>query len=213
MPLPTFKTLDEIPEAFRSEYEEKDGQWVPKELTGLKSALQKEREAREAAEKAAREARKAADELETAEKGRKAGINDETLAQLRAELDKKLEPVAKERDEALAKLRTLQLDGAVKGILAKGGVRPERLDVFWSVIRDRFELTAEGTPILKGDATADLSKVASETLKKEFPEFYAAPAASGGGANPSGVIPKGADGHKLLLSNPLALLEAANKAA
>ncbi len=219
MPLPTFRTADEIPEAFRAEYEERDGVWAPRELHGLKSSVAKEREAREAAEariaaadRRAKELEAQISELAAQAKAKKSGISDEVLAEIRADFEKKLTPEKEARERAEAELRRLRLDAAVKGELAKAGVRGERLDVFWKLVADRFDLTTEGNPIVTVDKGAKLPEYVSDTLKREFPEFYAAPPASGGGANPSATLPKGADFVKMLATNPLALLEQANAA-
>jgi hypothetical protein len=54
MPLPVFDTQDAVPEAFREEYEEREGKWHPKD-TGAEAAraLGEERTKREAAERLA----------------------------------------------------------------------------------------------------------------------------------------------------------------
>jgi hypothetical protein len=210
MPLPTFATLDEVPEAFRSEYEMLDGKAVPRELTGLKSAVAKERSEREAAAKALKDAQARLDELETAAKAKNAGLTDEKLAELRAELEKKLAPERDARVAAEAKLRSLQLDAALKTLMASSGVRAERIDTLWKLIGGEYDLTDGGTPILKADPTADVAKSLASRVK-EFPEFFAAPKGAGGGAEPTGTVPGSvADQTALLLSNPTRLAELAH---
>jgi hypothetical protein len=212
MPLPTFATLEEVPEAFRSEYELLDGKAVPRELTGLKSAVAKERAEREAAAKALKDAQVRLEELETASKARNAGLSDDKLAELRAELEKKLAPERERADKAEARLRALQLDGALKSLMATSGVRAERIDTLWRLIGSEYDLTDGGTPILKADPTADVAKSLASRVK-EYPEFFAAPAAAGGGSSRSGALPPNkADMARLVETNPMALLDMANAA-
>lgn len=212
MPLPVFATLDEVPEAFRSEYEMLDGKAQPRELTGLKSAVAKERAERETAAKALKDAQARLDELETASKASKSGITDEQLAELRAEFDKKLAPERTAREAAEAKLRAMQLDGAVKSLMATSGVRAERIDTLWRLIGSDYDLTTDGTPVLKSDPTADVAKSLADRVT-EYPEFFAAPVASGGGMVGSKVpAATRAEHATLAVTNPAALLAIANDA-
>lgn len=203
MPLPTFETVDAIPEPFRDLYEVVDGKPVPKDdAAPLKTALEKERKAAQDAAARAKALEQRTLELETQAKAQKAGITDEQLAQIKADALKEIDPVKSENAALKAELRSMKLDTAVKGIMASHGVRSERLDVMWKVIADRFDLTEEGKPILKASPTADLPKVMLD-LKTEFPEFFLPPTASGGGALPSaGTLPTaGAPGaHELFKS-------------
>ena len=199
MPLPTFETMDAVPEPFRDLYEVVDGKPTPKDETApLKSALEKERTTASEARRQLKALEARAAELETASKAQKAGITDEQLAQIKADALKEIDPVKAERDALKAELRSMKLDTAVKGVMATHGVRAERLDVLWKVVADRFDLTEEGKPILKSSPTAELPKVMAD-LKVEYPEFFAAPIASGSGALPSGSLaPTGTvDTHEL----------------
>ena len=199
MPLPSFDTLDAVPEPFRDLYEVQDGKAVPKDETApLKTALEKERSTAVEAKKQAKELEKRLAELEATAKAKASGISDEQLAQIKADAAKELDPIKAERDALASQLRQLQLDGAVKGVMAAHGVRAERLDVMWKVISDRFDLTEQGKPVLKSAPATDLPKVMLD-LKTEFPEFFAAPSASGSGASPTaGPVPGAApDAHEL----------------
>jgi hypothetical protein len=200
MPLPTFETLDAIPEPFRDMYEVVDGKPVPKDDTApLKTALEKERKAAQDAAARAKALEQRAAELETQNKAKQAGITDEQLAAIKADALKEIDPIKAERDALASELRAMKLDTKVKSVMAAQGVRADRLDVMWKVIADRFDLNADGTPILRASPTTDLSKAMLD-LKAELPEFFAPPSASGGGAQPSaGTVPTGGtpDAHDL----------------
>ena len=210
MPLPTFATLDEVPEAFRSEYELVDGKAVSKDIAKLTGAIAKERAERETAAKALKDAEKRLADLETAAKAGKAGITEEQLAELRADLAKQLAPETARADAAETKLRALQLDATVKSLMATSGVRAERIDTLWKLIGGEYDLTDGGTPILKAEPTADVAKSLAGRVK-DFPEFFTAPDASGGGAADSKSLPKSrADVVALVDTNPMALIEMGN---
>jgi hypothetical protein len=212
MPLPTFASLDEVPEAFRSEYELVDGKAVSKDFRELRTAAAKEREEREKAAKALKDAEKRLAELETLAKAKESGISDEKLAEMQAKLEAKIAPERAAREAAEAKLRALQLDAALKSLMATSGVRAERIDTLWKLIGAEYDLTDGGTPILKADPTADVAKSLAGRVK-EFPEFFAAPDASGGGAAGSKSLPASRAAHaELAVSNPERLLEIANTA-
>ncbi len=212
MPFPVFPSMDEVPEAFRDEYELVDGKAQPRELTGLKSAVAKERTEREAAAKALREAQTRLEELETAAKAKKSGMSDEQLAAMRADFDAKVAPYQTRAEKAEARLREKELDGALKSLMATSGVRAERIDTLWKLVADRFDLADGGTPFVKSDPTTDVTKTVAG-LVKEYPEFFSAPAGSGGGAPLSrGAMAKGTDLGALVMSNPMALLDMANAA-
>lgn len=234
MPLPTFSTLEEVPDAFRSEYEEKDGKWVPKpqgeDVSGLKTALDKERTARTEAERKAREAEDARAEAErraqdaaTAAEAKGAGIDSEKLAELRekirndvrAEFDVQL----REKEEKIEELegvarenRTLKLDNAVKKVFADNGVRPERTDTLFRLAEEEFDLTEDGKPVLKNHPGKALEVFVKDDLKKQYPEFYRGTQADGGGVGGhiGGTPPYGTTADDVL-KNPGAALDAARR--
>ncbi len=207
MPFPTFKSLDEIPEAFRSEYEESNGEYVPREVV----ALRRERETREAAEKLAKKLAADLKEAQTKGAAKDAKLSDEELAKIRAAVEAEYAPVREELTAAQQKLRTVQLDNQVLALIDKAGVLGPKRDQLWKLVREQFDLTAEGTPIVKAKPTADLAKHI-ESFKTEFDWAFAAPAASGGGAKPTTGLPAGMKAEDVL-KNPQAALEAAYRAA
>ncbi len=210
MPLPTFASLDEVPEAFRPEYEMVDGKAVSKDIAKLTAAIAKERTERETAAKAAKDAEKRAADLELQAKAQKAGMTDEQLATLRAEFEAKVAPERAAREAAEKRLREKELDSAVKSLMGSNGVRAECVDKLWKLESHQFDLTESGTPIVKSDPTADVAATI-KAFVKVHPEFFAAPAGSGGAADRSGKLqPTSAADEALLLSNPRALLDREN---
>lgn len=135
-------------------------------------------------------------ELEQKAHASKAGVDDDTLAELRAKLEadlqRKWSKVAEERDaavkardEALAANRTMQLDNEVKTIIGKGGALPHRVNELFRLKRDLFDLSDDGEPILREDPGTPLDKWVSESLSAEYPEWFEGTGSSGGGASRS----------------------------
>jgi multidrug efflux pump subunit AcrA (membrane-fusion protein) len=211
MLLPTFASMEEVPEAFRPSYEMVDGKAVPSDIAKLTAALNKERAEREVAAKAAKDAEKRAAELEQTSKAQKAGLTDAQLAELRADFEKQVAPEREARAAAEQKLRALQLDAALKSVMATSGVRAERIDTMWKLVGDQFDLNADGSPIVKANPTAQVKDHVAG-LVKEYPEFFAAPAASGGGADRSAALPSTTrEQHAALaVADPAKLIEIGN---
>ena len=125
-------------------------------------------------------------ELEQAKKAEKAGITSEELQRMRGEVRGDLErdyADIKTRAETLAKEnRSLKLDNVVKGIMAKSGVRAERVDALFRLAGDQFDLTDDGQPMLRERPGTPVEKYVAEELSKAYPEFYQGTGSSGGGA-------------------------------
>lgn len=149
-------------------YTEKDGKFVldvegavsEDDVTGLKSALVKEREnvstykklgspeeiqqRIEAAEAKAKEAGKGTKAAEDQEK---------IIADLRKEYDAEIA----ERDKAISNMRRETTLGAVKSELAKAGVVPEGLDLLGDYAMRRIEFNDDGTPkVLAKDSSGPM---------------------------------------------------------
>jgi len=191
MPLPTFAKQEEIPEAFRAEYEERDGKWQAKEVAPLgdggKKALDAERKAREDAERKVTDAERRLAEAEQSAKAQRAGITDEQLSKLRDEVRvtvaKEFEEKLKDRDTLATENRSLKLDHQVRALALANGVRPERVDAWWKQHGDRFDLTADGKPMVKASPGSEVTKFIAADLKKELPELYVGTRAAGSGAD------------------------------
>lgn len=206
---PTFATEDEIPEAFRDAYEEVDGEWVAKKpevdpdadpaklREAGKKALKAERDARTEAERKAREAEEEAARLRQEVEAKKAGLSEEKLKQLRADVradiekeyaGKALDELPEEwkaREQGLSyssENRSLKLDNQVKALAGENGVRGERLDKWWKLHADKFDLTEDGKPMVKDHPGTEVKDFIAGELKEDTPEFYTGTQAAGGGA-------------------------------
>lgn len=226
MKLPVFATQEEIPDGFGGLYEEKDGKWHPKDLSGgdgpskesiekLEITLEKERKDRKAAETQLKELGTKVAELETRAKAKEAGITDEKLTELReeirADLEKEYEEFKTKAETLGQEVRGLKLDSQVKKLALEHGVRAERVDAWWRLFGDRFDLTDDGKPMVADKPGIEVTKLITGDLKKEMPDFYTGTQAAGGGAggiqkNGQLVAGTGADD---VIKNPGAALQAA----
>lgn len=203
MKWPTYQSQDEIPEDFRDIYEESGGVWKPKDDGGgggdgdrlteleksvdrLQSALDSERDLRRDAEADAKEAQRELDEMKQKGKAEEHGMTEEELEQLRADVRESVEKEYEDRygdyDDVRAENRSLKLDQRVKALAAEHGVRGERLDKWWRLHQDRFDLTDDGKPMVKGRPGIEVTSFISDDLKEEVPEFYEGTKMDGGGA-------------------------------
>lgn len=186
MALPTFKTKAEIPKGFEDEYEEQDGEWRPLDHTAkLSKALKEEREAREAAEGVARKAAKEAADAAAKAQAVAAGMTDEKLKALYASVEENIrkenEPKLKELDGLRAENRKLKLTDVVKGQFRTAGALPAKLDDFWKLHGDEFDLTSDGKPMVKAEPGKDIAKHVTAIVKSR-PEWVQGTKAAGGGA-------------------------------
>lgn len=164
-------------------YLEEDQKEAPDVTAGLKSALAKEREGRKAAERAAKGYEARLLELEQAAKAKESGITSERLDEIRALAEAKFKPELEELAKMRAEVRSLKLDGTVKGLLGKAeAVDP---DVAWKIFRDEFDLTEDGRPIVSADPTASVEEYVTKTLRQKHPYLFRGTQAGGGGATGS----------------------------
>ena len=190
MPFPTFKTQDEVPEAFRSEYEEKDGLWVPKAVEP--GPTRKQIEAREAAAiKRAKDAEARAAELEQELTAKNAGVSAEELQKVRANVEKEWKAKV---DALSAEKHELTFGAQMNALLADAGV----VDVSdaRSILGPRFELSEAGALVPKDDKSVP-AKQYLESLRAEKGHLFKGSQADGGGAPGSkGPMPKGKLSHE-----------------
>jgi hypothetical protein len=233
MPLPTFDTKDTIPKGFEDLYEERDGKWHPKgasgdDSSGLKTALDKERDARKAAEKAAKLAVDDRADLERKLAAANSGDEKDKVSKALAKFDHDLAEEKTrhkaELDAARGELRTLKLDDKIKAAFLAAGGRPERADKALRDTKDRFDLADDGRILVKDDkgelSTATVGAFFGKTYRGEMAEFYAGTKAAGGGAKGGASAAtstnRGAGGAwdgDAVLANPLGALVASNAAA
>lgn len=209
MKLPKFKTFDEIPEAFRDGYVERDGEWVPdvEDVTGLKqnrdeilSNLQKQKQKLQEMERALAEAKKKA-----------GGMTDEEIAARRAEIEAEVAPFKQQLEAAQKELRTLKFDDRLKALIAGSGVKGTRVEALHKQIAERFDLNESGTLVLKDKPTTDVAKYLKEDCAKEWPEWYESKQKAGAEFNGStGNTAAPAELQKTLVTNPASLISAAN---
>lgn len=190
MPLPIFEKQDDIPEAFKSEYEEREGKWHPRvpDVTKLESALEKERTDRADEEKKRKAAEKERDELKRKQSAQQAGITDEQLQQLRAEDAEKRKPLEDENAELKAENRKLKLTDRVRTQALESGIMSDRIEDAMLVLERRTDLTSDSDSIVvldkDGKPTSEkLEDFLTVTFKKEKPWLYTGSQSSGGGSN------------------------------
>lgn len=184
MPAETFETKDSIPEELRdAAIETKDGKFVvvrDPDVSGLTSALEKERKARRDAEKAAKEREARLAELEEERQAKAAGLTGEKLEEIRKQAEAKFAADLAERDQLKQRVRALTLDTTVKSMLAKAEFVD--VDAAWKLFGDEFDLTDDLTPIVKADPAKKLEQHIAD-LAAAKPYLVKGTAASGGGAS------------------------------
>jgi hypothetical protein len=221
MALPTFDTKDKIPAGFEEEYEERDGKWVPIDHSAkLHKALETERAAREAAEAVAKKAAKEAADLKTRKDASAAGMTEEELKKIydriEASLREEYEPFKVDAEKLKSEVRALKLDLKVKELFKSGDALPTKIDDFWKLHGDEFDLTADGKPMVKDEPGKDVARHVQGILKTR-PEWVQGTKASGGGATPftstthgRGLSPGGLT-FEDMLKNPSAAIAVANE--
>jgi hypothetical protein len=188
MARPTFKTKTEIPAGFEDDYEEIEGEWRFKEPdnSALTDALDAERSKREAAEKNATKAAAELKKLQNQGKADKAGLTDEQVQALRADVKAELEaeyaPFKTDAEKFKAENQSLLLDSKVKASLAKAGFLVEHIDDMWALKGKDFELTADGKPMVRGKPGIDVDKYIVDTYTKPYSDWVKGTQALGGGA-------------------------------
>lgn len=203
-------TLDSVPEGARSFYEQKDGKFALKvdgleDVTGLKTALQKEREAAKEA-KAFKELGLSPEEIRELKVAREKGEEDKAKAagewdKLREKLTGQHAAELKKLQDQIAALEVSERGAVVKtglmSALAEAGATEEGMSLLPDILQGRAKIEtdggnrvvkimdADGTPMLvKGrDATfADLAAAAAE----KYPSLFKATTKPGSGTQPGG---------------------------
>lgn len=221
MPFPIFDKQADIPKGFEDEYEEREGKWHPIDRTSsVQKALEEERQARKSAEATARKAAKdAADE-----KARKAatagGMTEKELKELydsiEANIRTEYEPKIASADKLAKENRDLKLDSKVKGMFRDGGALTGKVDDFWKLHGDEFDLTSDGKPMVKNEPGKDVSKHVQAILKTRS-EWVKGTKASGGRDSVSTTTPNNSDvargglTFEEMVKNPAAAIAVANE--
>lgn len=218
MPIKLYDKKDDIDESLRdAAIETKDGKFaVADDETGsLKSALDSEREKREAAEKLSKRTADELKKLKTKLEAGEHGMSAEQLQKLRddarAEAEQEFAPTKAEADRLKAENRSLKLDNGVKKVAGEVGFLGERLDDFWKLHGEEFDLTSDGQPMVKGKPGVDVRKHI-EGIAQKRKEWVKGTEGDGGGAGGGGGQIKGTAEAKAVLANPTETLRAARAA-
>jgi len=234
MKLPVFDKKEDVPAAFASLYEEKDGKWVPKpddSTTKLEETLAKVRgelkdaeKAKKDQEKAAKDLEKRLKDLEDAKAAEGAGITSEELKELKDKIQSDIDAAKateiqelKDQIEELKGVgdenRTLKLDNVVKKIMGEKKVRSDRMDDLFVLISSEFDLTSDGKPKLVNHPGKDIGVFLEGDIKTKYPWAFQGSKADGGDAG--GIVggtPQVGTTPDDVLKNPAAAATAARAA-
>lgn len=158
----TKEEFNNLPTALKESFTPDGEEYVLKteDVSGLKSALKKEREAKEAAEKLAKnfeglnaeEIRKMISDRAKAkeDEDKKAGKFDEILRAKEDEWKKQFDAEKLRADTLERNFVEKQVESVMVSSLSASGVIPERLDIAKRLMRDSIEYeTRDGNPVLK----------------------------------------------------------------
>lgn len=184
MPLPIFDKQADIPKGFEDEYEEREGKWHPVDhLASMRKALAEEKEKREGAEKVAKKAAKEAADAATKKAAAASGMTEEELKKIydsiEANLRTEYEPKIASAEKLAKENRELKLDSKVKALFKGGGALDAKVDDFWKLHGDEFDLTSDGKPMVKNEPGKDVSRHVQAILKTRS-EWVKGTKASGG---------------------------------
>lgn len=157
--------------------------------TAFKNLWSESKKAKDAArqyEKELKALRTQLGELEQAKSAEKAGIASQDLEKLRAEVRKSMEgeflPFKDERDRLMGEVRSLKLDNHVKAVMAKSGVRADRINELFKLTADAYDLTDDGQPYLKEHMGTPIDQFILADVRKAYPEWFEGSGSSGSGA-------------------------------
>ena len=199
----TLETIEGLPESLKGAVKEADGKHTldlsglmpAEDLTGLKTALQKERENVGAYSKLGKPDESAAKiaDLEEKAKGTGKGAEDAQakLDAMAADYDAKIS----QRDETLTKMQQRYAGAELKAELAKAGFIPEAIDDIAATAMGRLQFNEDGTPkVLTSDGKPMIGSGADHgatlaDLAKELAEakpYAVRDQGKGGGGKPPG---------------------------
>lgn len=184
MPLLTFESLEEIEEGRRATAVElKDGRYAVVEDTDV-SPLKAKADELLKETKTERQKRKELEaKLATYEQertAREAGLTRDKLDEIMAQAEAKYRPVVDELEKVRGALRSERLDGRVKAML--GQARAADIDAAFKVVGDHFDLTEDGSLVVKSDPTVKVDDYIGKTLTTRYPFLFQGTLASGSGA-------------------------------
>lgn len=199
MKFPKFKKREDIPEAVRDAYIERDGEWVPdiEDVGGLKASQQRVLDEKKKLEdrlngllggrkpediEAIIKAHTSAEE----ERARKAGEFDKLLEKRLADQLAELNPKLTAGEKAIKELDDLKFEREVRKFAGPAGIPEKNIRAAIKITQgDRLKIE-EGKLVVvdtEGDTRGvSPEKFFTEAFKKEYPELYLGSGASGGGA-------------------------------
>jgi DNA-binding transcriptional MerR regulator len=159
------ESLDDIDEGIRDLYTEKDGKFVlsvdglpePEDNSGLKSALEKERELRKKHEKQIKQWERvgktpdeiseliAAREESERKKAEEEGDFDKLLEQHRSKWEKEKSELIEELEATRSSERRAIIDNSLKTSLIKAGATEEGMDLLPSILGGRIKFEMDGS--------------------------------------------------------------------
>lgn len=200
MPLPKrFKTRDEIPEAFRDAYVEKDGEWVldESETTGLKDSQRRLLDEKKKTEdslkailgnRSADEVKELLGNLDKAEeeRQRKAGELDNLIAKRVKQREEELLPQVEAGQKAIAELAKRNFRDKVNEVASEVGINQKHSRAFLKTVEDdMLKLDGEELVVLApggGKRNISPKEFLEKEFKKDYPEFFLASGGSGSGS-------------------------------
>lgn len=189
--------LDEVPEASRGLYVERDGKFHLdvdglEDTSGLKSALEKERQARKDLDKRLaalkdvdpEEYRRLKDEADAKE--REKLEKDADLKRLSDKMTAKEREFSEKEAKLLGEIRTMRLDDSLKAAAIAHGVHKDYLDDFVTVLKARHVKLGDDLKLQVLDADGDPSTLTLDDLMKDMkgkkPGYFEGSSSSGGGS-------------------------------
>lgn len=189
--------LEDVSEASRGLYVERDGKFHLdvdglEDTAGLKSALEKERQARKDLDKRLAglkdvdpdEYKRLKDEADAKE--REKLEKDADLKRLSDKLTAKEREFSEKEAKLLGELRTMRLDDSLKAAALAHGVHKDYLDDFVTILKARHVKLGDDLKLQVLDADGDPSTLTLDDLMKEMkgkkPGYFEGSGASGGGS-------------------------------
>jgi len=197
MPVKTYKTKDEIPQAQRDKaLELKDGTFAvdePVDVEALKAegqrAIEAERQKAKDEERARKAAEKERDELKQKKEAADRGISEAELQKIKDAEAAARKPIEDENAKLKAENDRLKRTDKVRTVGLAKGLMEDRIEDAMLALESRTRLGDQGNIIVRDkngvDTTESLEDFLEKTFKKEKPWLYKGPGGSGGGADSS----------------------------
>lgn len=182
MALKQFAKKEDIPAELAADaIELAGGKWAVFDTSDLEARIADAEEKRVAAEKLSTGFKRENEKMKRQLADKDSGVDAEKLEAIRAEVKAEFDPIAAENEQLKATNRTLSLTTGVRAIATRNGVIAEREEQWMKLHADKFDLSADGKPIVKGKPGADVAKFIANDVKKETPYLYQGTQANGGG--------------------------------